>query len=252
MKKRKQKKLNKPLFVAYYRISTKKQNKDMATQKTAVKNHLQKNWPPSKSFTERESGKSTHNRPALQEALQYCYDNNATLIVAKLDRLSRDLEFIGWLQKTDIKFVCCDMPQATRETIGFMGVMARWEREQIAKRTKEALAERKKKGVKLGYHRREVRAGNKRYWKEYQRKAKEFKKKHPNIKKKKTRKKTVHLSKAMQADLRIVNTIKVMREENNTFQQIANALNKVGIASRFGGKWHKTSVLRVANRNNLE
>ena len=252
MKKRKQKKPKKTLFVAYYRISTKKQSKDMSAQKTAVKNHLQNHWPPTKAFFERESGKSAHNRPALREALQYCYDNNATLIVAKLDRLSRDLEFIGWLQKTDIRFVCCDMPQATRETIGFMGVMARWEREQIAKRTKEALAEKKKKGIKLGYHRREVKAGNKRYWKEYKRKQKEFKKKHPKAKKKKTIKNTIQLSKAKQADLKIIPTIKVMREKNNTFQEIADTLNKVGIPSRFGGKWHKTSVLRVANRNNLE
>ena len=72
------------------------------------------------------------------------------------------------------------------------------------------------------------------------------------VKKKKTIRNTVQLSEVLQADLKIVPTIKVMREENNTFQQIANALNKVGIPSRFGGKWHKTSVLRVANRNNLE
>ncbi len=59
------------------------------------------------------------------------------------------------------------MPEATRETIGFMGVMARWEREQIAKRTKEALAEKKRQGVKLGYHIPAVRRGLHRYWKEY-------------------------------------------------------------------------------------
>ena len=255
MPKKTKKRAKKPLFVAYYRISTKKQNKDMATQKTAVKNYLQNQWPPVKSFTERESGKSTHNRPALQEALQYCYDNNATLIVAKLDRLSRDLEFIGWLQKTEIKFVCCDMPEATRETIGFMGVMARWEREQIAKRTKEALAERKKRGVKLGYDIPKVRAGSKRYWREYKKKQKALKKKHPDkpIKpKKRPIREGDQLSKALQADLRIVPTIKVMRGQNKTFQEIAEALNKSGVPSRFGFRWHKTSVLRVADRNGLE
>ena len=103
--------------------------------------------------------------------------------MAKLDRLSRDLEFIGWLQKTDIRFVCCDMPQATRETIGFMGVMARWEREQIAKRTKEALAEKKKKGIKL-VSPAEVRAGVKRYWKEYKRKQKNLKRNILSLKRK--------------------------------------------------------------------
>ena len=131
--------------------------------------------------------------------------------MAKLDRLSRDLEFIGWLQKKDIKFVCCDMPQATRETIGFMGVMARWEREQIARRTKEALAERKKRGVKLGYDIPKVRAGSKRYWREYKKKQKALKKKQPNKPIKRPIRQDNQLSKALQADLRIIPTIKVMR-----------------------------------------
>lgn len=245
-------KRKKELFVAYYRVSTKKQSKDMSAQKTAVKNYLKTQWPPVKSFIERESGKSAHNRPALHKALQYCYDNKATLIVAKLDRLSRDLEFIGWIQNTDIKFICCDMPQATRETIGFMGVMARWEREQIAKRTKEALAEKKKKGVKLGYNRREVKTGVKRYWKAQKKKQKAIKKKQPKITAKMATQATIMLTKAQQADLRIVPTIKVMRGQHKTFKEIAEALNQEGIPSRFWGKWHKTSVLRVANRNGLE
>ena len=95
----------------------------MASQKTAVKNCLQTRWPPDKSFTETESG-AKNNRPELEKALAYYKKHNATLIVAKLDRLNRDLEFIGWIQKTKIKFICCDMPEATRETIGFMAVIA--------------------------------------------------------------------------------------------------------------------------------
>ena len=254
MPKKRKKTPKKELFVAYYRVSTKKQRQEMPAQKTAVKNFLKEQWPPVKSFIERESGKSAHNRPELQTALQYCYDNNATLIVAKLDRLSRDLEFIGWLQKTVIKFVCCDMPQATRETIGFMGVMARWEREQIAKRTKEALAERKKRGVKLGYDRREVRAGNKRYWKEYKRQQKELQKQQAKIqaKTKKPIKPIVKLKRVQVSDRRVIPAIKVMRGQHKTFKEIAEALNNEGIPSRFGGKWHKTSVLRVADRNGLE
>ena len=144
------------------------------------------------------------------------------------------------------------MPEATRETIGFMGVMARWEREQIARRTKEALAEKKKKGVKLGYDRREVRAGLKRYWREYKKKQKALKKKHPNKPKKRPIREGDQLSKALQADKEIINTIRVMRGQNKSFQEIAEALNQEGIPSRFGCRWHKTSVLRVANRNGLE
>ena len=150
--------------------------------------------------------------------------------MAKLDCLSRDLAFIGWLQNTDIKFVCCDMPEATRETIGIIGVMARWEREQISKRTKEALAEKKRQGVKLGYDRREVKAGVKRYWKAYKKRQKELQKQQAKIEAK----------------------TKKPIKPNKTFKQIAEALNEEGIPSRYGGKWHKTSVLRVANRNDIE
>lgn len=244
----------KEIFVAYYRVSTKKQSMGMPAQKRAVKNYLKNRWPPAQSFTEQESGKSTHNRPALQEALEYCYENNATLIVAKLDRLSRDLAFIGWLQNTDIKFVCCDMPEATRETIGIIGVMARWEREQISKRTKEALAEKKREGVKLGYDRREVKAGVKRYWKAYKKRQKELQKQQAKIeaKTKKPIKPIVKLKRVQVSDQRVIPAIKVMRRQNRTFKEIAEALNEEGIPSRFGGRWHKTSVLRVADRNDLE
>ena len=176
MQKKRKKRAKKELFVAYYRVSTKKQSKDMLAQKTAVQKYLKNRWPPVKSFLERESGKEAHNRQELIKALEYCYENKATLIVAKLDRLSRDLEFIGWIQKTDIEFVCCDMPHATRETIGLMGVMARWERDQASRRTKEALAELKKKGVKLGYHRPEIRAGVDKYWSDHKKKKKALKK----------------------------------------------------------------------------
>ena len=216
----------------------------MPAQKTAVKKFLKDQWPPVKSFLERESGKESLNRPELKKALDYCYDNTATLVVAKLDRLSRDLEFISWLQDTDIKFVCCDIPQATRETIGFMGVIARWEREQISRRTTEALAERKKRGVKLGYHRREVRTGIKKYWQAYKKRKKAIKKKQPE-------EPGIQLSEALQHDQQIVPTIKIMRGQHKSFQEIAEALNQGGIPSRFGGRWHKTSVLRVAGRNNI-
>ena len=245
MPKTRKKRAKKELFVAYYRVSTQKQSKDMLAQKTAVKNYLKEKWPPVKSFLERESGKDDSNRPELKKALDYCYDNSATLVVAKLDRLSRDLEFIGWIQKTDIEFVCCDMPEATNASIGLMGVLARWEREQISRRTTEALAERKKRGVKLGYHRPEVRAGVKKYWQTYKKRQKALKKKQPE-------EPGIQLSEALQHDQLIVPTILVMRGEHKSFQEIAEALNKEGIPSRFGGRWHKTSVLRVANRNSLE
>ena len=248
---------DKELFVAYYRVSTKKQDQDMATQKRAIKKYLGNRWPPAKEFIEQESGKSDHNREQLKEALEFTYEKKGTLLVAKLDRLSRDLEFVGWIQNTDLKFVCCDMPHATREMIGIMGVMARWEREQIAQRTRDALAERKKAGVKLGSQNPKVRKALEKLWKKRaqdKKKAREKKKKEQvkiygkDLKKAPPKK----LTKAQISDQRVIPVIKVMRSEHKTFEQIADALNAEGIPSRWGKRWYKQSVLRVADRNDLE
>ena len=249
-------------FVAYYRVSTKTQNREMPAQRQAVKNYLKAYWPPSASFTEVESGKESHNRPALKEALTYCKENNATLIVAKLDRLSRDLEFIGWLQKTDIKFVCCDMPQATRETIGFMSVMARWEREQIARRTKEALSIKREKGVLLGSKNPKVRAGLKRYQADCakRRKQKAEQKKLDKAKQKELREKSKALklaslvkppSKMAQADAKIVPFMRLLRKQGFSFKKIAKALNESGHKTRRGVAWCDVKVFTVCKRNNI-
>ena len=242
-------------FVAYYRVSTKKQNGDMKAQRTAVKNYLKQYWPPEKSFTEVESG-AKNGRPKLLETLKYCKENKAILVVAKLDRLSRDLEFIGWIQKTNIEFVCCDMPQATRETIGFMGVMARWEREQISKRTKEALAEKKKEGIKLGYHDPRVKAAVDRRAKKLAsiraKKARAKKLEREKIKKAKLKNKPIKktgLSKRELADQKVWPTIRTLRKQGYSYNEIAQALNDSEIKTRWGKKWRQTQVINVAKRN---
>ena len=244
------------IFVAYYRVSTKKQSAEMSAQKTAVKNYLKNYWPPKKSFTEIESG-GDNTRPELKKALDYCYDNDATLVVAKLDRLSRDLEFIAWLQKTEIKFVCCDMPEATSTTIGFMGVMARWEREQIAKRTKEALAEKRKRGVKLGANNPKVLKGLKAWRAERKRirKAKEALHKKQKAQRIKDKLKGISqepvVAKVVLADQKVLPTIKALRDQGFSYSAVAKALNKSGLKARGGGQWAKTQVYRVAKRNGL-
>ena len=244
-------------YVAYYRVSTKKQSAEMRAQKTAVMNYLKKSFPPEKSFTEIESGARTE-RPQLIQALNYCLDNDATLIVAKLDRLSRDLEFIGWIQNTDIKFVCCDMPQATRETIGFMGVMARWEREQIAKRTKEALAEKRKAGVKLGSHNPRVAKGLKIWRKKMKKRRKAILKEKLKEKKLKKLNKLKNLAekkalpgKVFLDDQKVIPTIKTLRLQGYSYAEVAKALNKSDMATRGGGKWFTTQVYRVSRRHKL-
>ncbi len=221
----------------------------MSTQKTAVKKYLENYWPPEKSFKEVESG--GHNaRPELEKALAYCKEWGATLIVAKLDRLSRDLGFIAKLQD-DIDFVCCDMPEATRETIGFMAVIARWEREQIAKRTKEALAEKRKEGVPLGAHNPKVRKALER-WRAIQKKKREQKTKLKPLKSKIKITEITNKPKAIDiADKKVLPTIRTLRLQGFSYERIALALNESGIPPRVGGQWFKTQVIRVCKRNGL-
>jgi DNA invertase Pin-like site-specific DNA recombinase len=107
-------------------------------------------WELVAERTEVESGKRADNRPALIEALQLCRIHNATLLIAKLDRLSRDAHFLLGLQKAGVRFVACDMPHADNFTVGILAMVAQKEREMISDRTKAALAAAKARGVKLG------------------------------------------------------------------------------------------------------
>ena len=137
-------------FVVYYRVSTDKQKQSglgIEAQKSMVKNYL-KNIAPIASLTEVESG-AHPQRVVLSKALRLCAKEKATLVVAKLDRLSRDLHFLTSIEKSKIPFVCCDMPFANKLTIHLMAILAEWERDQIKERTKRALTELKKKAHPL-------------------------------------------------------------------------------------------------------
>jgi DNA invertase Pin-like site-specific DNA recombinase len=143
--------------VAYYRVSTAKQGRSglgLDAQKEAVRHHLNGgSWELLEEFKEIESGKRDTNRPKLQEALRLCKLTGATLIVAKLDRLSRDAAFLLTLQNSGARFIAADMPDATNTTVGIMAIIAQQEREAISARTKAALAAAKARGVALGGYR---------------------------------------------------------------------------------------------------
>ena len=100
-------------------------------------------------FTDIESGKR-NDRPQLRAAIAFCQQHGAVLLIAKLDRLTHNVAFIFALRDSGVEFVCADMPEANTLTIGVMATMAQYERELIADRTRRALAEKKKQGVKLG------------------------------------------------------------------------------------------------------
>ena len=140
--------------IAYYRVSTNRQGKSglgLDAQRRAVRDHLGNNgWELIEEYVEVESGKK-NNRPKLAKALAACKKHKATLIIAKLDRLARNVHFISGLLESDVKFTCCDMPEADRAFLQMSAVMSEWEGRQISKRTKEALAEAKERGIKLGY-----------------------------------------------------------------------------------------------------
>ena len=101
-------------------------------------------------YTEVESGKRADNRPELQKALAHCKATGATLIVAKLDRLGRQVSFLSALMESGVEFVACDNPHANKLTIHILAAMAEHEREMISERTKAALAAAKDRGTALG------------------------------------------------------------------------------------------------------
>jgi DNA invertase Pin-like site-specific DNA recombinase len=140
-------------FVAYYRVSTAKQGRSglgLEAQRKGVADYLNGgDWQLIGEIVEIESGK-IDARPQLKEALSICELTGATLVVAKLDRLSRNVAFLAALQDSGARFVAADMPEANELTIHIMAAVAQAERKAISRRTKEALAAAKARGKKLG------------------------------------------------------------------------------------------------------
>lgn len=139
--------------VAYYRVSTARQGASglgLEAQREAVSRFLSGGrWCVVASFTEVESGKRD-DRPELARAIQACRVYGARLVIAKLDRLSRDAHFLLGLEKAGVDFVAADMPNANRLTVGIMAMVAEEERRMISARTKAALAAAKARGTVLG------------------------------------------------------------------------------------------------------
>jgi DNA invertase Pin-like site-specific DNA recombinase len=140
-------------FVSYLRVSTDRQGRSglgLEAQRKAVTDYLDGGrWELLAEFVEVESGKR-NDRPKLREALHRAKVTGATLVVAKLDRLSRNVAFLANLRESRVKFVCADMPDANNLTIGVLSEVAQYEREAISQRTKVALAAAKARGKKLG------------------------------------------------------------------------------------------------------
>lgn len=142
-------------FVAYYRVSTARQGASglgLEAQQEAVRQYLNGgSWELVAEFIEVESGRKTdEQRPELAKALALCKREGAQLLVAKLDRLARNVHFVSGLMRAGVKFVAVDLPEANDLTIHVMAAFAEHEAKRIAQRTRDALAAAKARGVILG------------------------------------------------------------------------------------------------------
>jgi len=214
-------------FVAYYRVSTQQQGRSglgLDAQRVAVTQYLDGGrWTLLDAFTEIETGKGSNaldKRPQLRAALELCRKRKATLVIAKLDRLARNVHFVSGLIESGVDFVAADMPQANKTMIQIYAVMSEWERDAISKRTKDALAAAKTRGVKLGT------------------------KGAANLRKVNDRRHAY--AQAHAESLRDV--LLGLKARGFTQRQMAGELNKLDVKAPRGRKWHLPTVQRVLAR----
>lgn len=200
-------------YVAYYRVSTQMQGKSglgLEAQRNAVGAFVGSH-PIIAEYTEVESGKRD-DRPQLELALEFAKANNAVLVIAKLDRLSRDVHFISGLIKRNVPIKACDMPHADNFQFHIMAAVAEKEREMIAQRTKDAIAVKRSRGQEWGTNAARVAQAD-----------------------------------SFAAD--ITGTIRALKEAGiETPAAIARELNAMGITTQRGAQWGVGQVVRLLNR----
>jgi DNA invertase Pin-like site-specific DNA recombinase len=225
-----------PRFVSYYRVSTAQQGASglgLEAQREAVSRHVAgAQGVIVAEFQEVESGKK-NDRPEIAAALAACRLRHATLIIAKLDRLARNVHFISSLMESGVDFVACDNPHATRLTIHILAAVAEHEREMISARTIAALAAAKARGVRLGNP--NLRAGSP----------------NPNASRaaaRHARRARTELSNAHAADV-LPYIERARKADCASLGELARALSACGIRTPAGGlEWHAGQVARVLAR----
>ncbi|UTP41437.1 recombinase family protein [Phenylobacterium sp. LH3H17] len=210
-------------FVAYYRVSTEKQGRSglgLDAQREAVATYLNGgHWQLLAEFTETETGKGSNalaKRPQLRAALEHAKKHKATLVIAKLDRLARNVAFIAQLMEAGVDFIAVDNPTANRLTLHILAAVAEHEREMISERTKAALAAAKARGQVLGRNGANLALRNKAV--------------------------AAERLQPIAADLN------ALRDEGLSVRGIAAALNERGIPSPGGAGWHAANTHRALKR----
>ena len=224
--------------IAYYRVSTKKQGKSglgLEGQQAAVEEHLRQHGGTLVAqYIEVETGKSK-TRPELLKAIAHAKRSKAQLVVAKLDRLARNVAFTSALMESGADFLAVDNPAANKFTIHILAAVAEHEAEQISQRTKVALAAAKRRGVKLG----SSRPG---HWegREDRRLA--------GLEKARTAAADAHRTAFRDEYADLLPTMQQLRVEGQSLQGIADRLNEQGHVTRRGKPWNRMQVQRVLNR----
>lgn len=207
-------------FIAYYRVSTQRQGASglgLEAQQATVREYLKLGgWDLIEEYVEVESGRKK-DRPQLVKALAHAKKEKATLLIAKLDRLARNIHFISGLMESGVNFMAADMPEANKLTVQIMAVMAEHESEMIKRRTKDALKAAKARGTVLGKTGKDRARENK------------------------------DAADAFAESLR--NTIESLQDKGvASVRKIKDALNEREIPTPKGGQWHVTSVQRLLER----
>ncbi|MCO4090737.1 MAG: recombinase family protein [Sphingorhabdus sp.] len=211
------------MFYGYIRVSTDRQaisGLGLDAQRQSIELYAaQQGTTLTEIFVETESG-TRNDRPQLHAAITLCRKHKATLVIAKLDRLARNVAFVSSLMETGVEFVAVDAPFANRLMIHVLSAVAEWEREQISVRTKAALTAAKARGVKLGTHGAVLAS---------QRKAEAYAR-----------------ARTLQPYI-----VRAQYDGCTSLRQIAGHLNSASVAAPGGGLWHASNVHRVMNRLNL-
>jgi predicted site-specific integrase-resolvase len=234
-------------LVAYYRVSTEKQGRSglgLEAQQEAVRSYLNGGaWTLVAEVVEVESGKK-NDRPRLAEALRLCRLHGAVLIIAKLDRLARNVAFISNLMESGVEFTAVDFPQANRLTVHILAAVAEHEREMISKRTKDALASKRafyarltdQEKAELRLRGKATQLGGNRG------------KVHLVAKKGAEASRVVRSGKADRRAADVAPIIHELQAGGSSLRRVAAALNDRHIPTSRGSRWTATQVARVMNR----